>query len=41
MEYSANNSTGFTSDLELPEQAAAPVAVEAPVQEVECPAALL
>merc|ERR1712012_906646 len=33
VEYSANNSTGFTSDLELPEQAAAPVAVEAPVQE--------
>merc|ERR1712012_1020158 len=33
VEYSANNSTGFTSDLELPEQAAAPVAGEAPVQE--------
>ena len=32
VEYSANNSTGFTSDLEVPELSA--VEVEAPVQQV-------
>ena len=33
VEYSANNSTGFTSDLELPEVQA--VELETPVQQVE------